>query len=75
MRYIVKQMVLREKLFGTASVNPEETERIINEQAEKGYRLHSFSTVSSGSKGLLGGDRIQVTMVFEKEEGRIRQEP
>lgn len=75
MRYIVKQMVLREKLFGTASVNPEETERMINEQAEKGYRLHSLSTVSSGSKGIFGGDRIQVTMVFEKEDSTFMQEP
>lgn len=39
---------------------------VINEQAEKGYRLHTISTTSSGSKGLLGGDRIQATMVFEK---------
>lgn len=32
----------------------------------KGYRLHTISTTSSGSKGIMGGDRIQATMVFEK---------
>lgn len=46
--------------------NLTELEKIINEQAEKGYRLHTISTTSSGSSGLLGGDRIQATMVFEK---------
>ena len=39
---------------------------INNEQADKGYRLHTISTASSGSTGLLGGDRIQATMVFER---------
>ena len=38
----------------------------INTQATKGYRLHTISTTSSGSKGLLGGDKIQATMVFER---------
>lgn len=37
-----------------------------NEQAAKGYRLHTISTTASGSKGFLGGDKIQATMVFEK---------
>ena len=33
----------------------------------KGYRLHTISTTSSGSKGIIaGGDRIQATLVFEK---------
>ena len=41
---------------------------VLNEQAAKGYRLHTISTTSSGSKGLMGGDRIQATMVFEKLE-------
>ena len=38
----------------------------INKQAEKGYKLHTISTSSSGSKGFLGGDKIQATMVFER---------
>ena len=38
----------------------------INAQAAKGYRLHTISTTSSGSKGFLGGDKIQATMVFER---------
>ena len=40
--------------------------REINKQAAKGYRLHTISTTSSGSKGFLGGDKIQATMVFER---------
>ena len=64
--YVVLQVTLKEKLFGTGSGNLSELEDVINKQAEKGYRLHTFSTASSDSKGLSGGDRIQATMVFEK---------
>ena len=28
--------------------------------------LHTITTSNGGSKGLMGGDRIQATMVFEK---------
>ena len=63
--YIVLQVVLKEKLIGTGSGNLSELEKVINAQAAKGYRLHTITTSSSGSKGLLGGDRIQATMVFE----------
>lgn len=38
----------------------------MNNQAEKGYRLHTITTALLGSKGLFGGDRIQATLVFEK---------
>ena len=43
-----------------------ELEEAINHQAQKGYRLHTITTSNGGSKGLMGGDRIQATMVFEK---------
>lgn len=66
MEYVVLQVVLKEKLIGTGSGNLTELERAINSQAAKGYRLHTISTTSSGSKGFLSGDRIQATMVFEK---------
>jgi len=66
MQYIVIQVVLKEKLIGTGSGNLTQLEGVINQQAAKGYRLHTISTASSGSKGFLGGDRIQATMVFEK---------
>ena len=66
MKYVVLQVILKEKLIGTGSGNLTELEKVINEQASKGYRLHTISTASSGSKGLLGADRIQATMVFEK---------
>jgi hypothetical protein len=42
---------------------------VINNQAKKGYRLHTISTANGGSKGLAGGDRIQAPLVFEKITG------
>lgn len=67
-KYVVLQVTLKEKLIGTSSKNLSELEDIINKQADKGYRLHTISTTSGGSKGLGGGDRIQATMVFERIE-------
>lgn len=66
--YVVLQVTLKEKLIGTSSKNLSELEDVINKQADKGYRLHTISTTSGGSKGLGGGDRIQATMVFERIE-------
>ncbi|TFD26202.1 DUF4177 domain-containing protein [Cryobacterium lyxosi] len=64
--YVVLQVVLKEKLFGTGSGNLTELERSINAQAALGYRLHTITTLASGSKDLGGGDRIQTTLVFER---------
>jgi hypothetical protein len=64
--YVVLQVILKEKLWGTGSGNLTELERAMNAQAAFGYRLHTVTTAASGSKGLGGGDRIQATMVFEK---------
>ena len=66
MQYVVLQVTLKEKFIGTGSKNLTELERVINEQANKGYRLHTISTTSAESTGFLGGDRIQATLVFEK---------
>ena len=66
MSYVVLQVVLKEKFIGSGSGNLTELERAINAQAALGYRLHTITTSSSGSKGMLGGDRIQATLVFEK---------
>lgn len=66
MQYVVLQVVLKEKFIGTGSKNLTELEKLINEQAAKGYKLHTISTAASGSNGVFGGDRIQATMVFEK---------
>lgn len=64
--YVVLQVVLKEKLWGTGSGNLTELEKAINSQAALGYRLHTITTASSGSVGIGGGDRIQATMVFER---------
>ena len=66
MQYVVLQVVLKEKFVGTGSGNLTELEKVINMQASKGYRLHTITTASSGSKGFMGGDRIQATLIFEK---------
>lgn len=67
-KYVVLQVVFVEKLLGTGSGTASLTnlQSEINKQAAKGYRLHTISTTSSGSKGFLGGDKIQATMVFER---------
>ena len=64
--YVVLQVTLKEKFLGTGSGNLTELEAAINAQAAKGYRLHTITTSNGGSKGLMGGDRIQAPMVFEK---------
>ena len=66
LQYVVMQVTLKEKFFGTGSGNLTELENVINAQARKGYRLHTISTANGGSKGFAGGDRIQATLVFEK---------
>lgn len=66
MNYVVLQVTLKEKFIGTSSKNLHELEKVINEQAAKGYRLHTISTASGQSTGFFGGDRIQATMVFER---------
>ncbi len=64
-KYVVLQVTLKEKFIGTGSKNLAQLEKVINDQAAKGYRLHTISTASADSSGFLGGDRIQATMVFE----------
>jgi len=66
LNYVVLQVTLKEKFIGTGSGNLTELENVINQQAAKGYRLHTITTATGGSKGIGGGDRIQATMVFEK---------
>ena len=66
LQYVVLQVTLKEKFWGTGSGNLIELAKVIKEQPNKGYRLHTISTATGGSKGLGGGDRIQATMVFEK---------
>ena len=66
LHYVVLQVTLKEKILGTGSGNLTELENVINKQAQKGYRLHTIATSNGGSKGLIGGDRIQATLVFEK---------
>ena len=63
--YVVLQVTLKEKFFGTGSGNLSELEQVINAQVAKGYKLHTCTTSNGGSKGFGGGDRIQATLIFE----------
>lgn len=54
LHYVVLQVTLKEKFFGTGSGNLTELEDVINKQASKGYRLHTITTANGGSKGLGG---------------------
>lgn len=67
-KYVVLQVVLTERFLGTGSGTTSLTnlQDAINQQAALGYRLHTITTTTSGSKGFLGGDKIQATMVFER---------
>lgn len=65
-KYVVMQVTLKEKMLSTGSKNLGELEKVINEQASKGYKLHTISTTNAHSSGIGGGDRIQATMVFER---------
>lgn len=64
--YIVLQVSLKEKFIGTGSANLDDLQYVLNDYFKKGYRLHTVSTSNGGSKGALGGDRIQATVIFEK---------
>ena len=66
LQYVVLQVTLKEKFLGTGSGNLTALEQVINEQAAKGYRLHTITTAASNSTGFFGGDRIQATLVFER---------
>ena len=68
--YVVLQVTLKEKFFGTGSGNLTDLEEVINAQVAKGYRLHTMSAATGGSKGFGGGDRIQATLVFERLDMR-----
>ena len=65
-QYVVVQTVLKEGLVGTGVRNLSSLEKVINNQAKKGYRLHTATTSSGDSKGPMGGDRMQVILIFEK---------
>jgi hypothetical protein len=69
-KYVVLQVTLKEKLIGTASKNLSELEDVINKQADKGYRLHTISTTSGGSKGL-GCGRLKRTFSLQRRKPQI----
>lgn len=66
MNYVVLQVVLKENNKGTGFKDLSELEDVINEQATKGYRLHSITPSPSPIGGVLGAVYIQFTLVFEE---------
>ena len=53
--YVVMQVTLKEKFWGTGSGNLTDLEEVINAQVAKGYRLHTMATSNGGSKGFFQG--------------------
>ena len=53
MNYVVLQVILKEKLIGSGSGNLTALEKVLNDQAAKGYRLHTISTASSGLSAIV----------------------
>ena len=43
LQYVVLQVTLKEKFLGTGSGNLSALEEVLNEQAAKGYRLHTIT--------------------------------
>ena len=56
MSYVVLQVILKEKFWGTGSGNLTELERAINAQTALGYRLHTI-TATEASRGRQRGPR------------------
>lgn len=63
-QYIVRQLVLPQKVAGSGSADLSELQSAINAQAAKGYRLHSFDTAPV--PGGMNNTHLVATMVFEK---------
>lgn len=68
-RYLVAQVTMTEAFVGKGSKQSSLNllQNTINKIAAKGYRLHSMSTAAVFSKSFLGGDKNQVTLVFERD--------
>lgn len=65
MEYVVLQLRVATKSSGETSKNLPELQKLINDQAAKGYRLHTFETWSMMGYG--GGDDVMATVVFERK--------
>ena len=63
-----RQVVLKEAFFGLSSTNTAEISVIVNEEHDNGYELSQMSTTYMSSKGIGGGDRTLVTMIFLKDK-------
>ncbi|MBR6399790.1 MAG: DUF4177 domain-containing protein [Firmicutes bacterium] len=69
-KYVVLQATIAENAItlGGGVTCLSSLQRIINEQASRGYRLHTISTASVEAKSLGAGvaSQMQATMIFEK---------
>lgn len=67
-KYVVLTTILKQKKMtvGADEKSVEELTEVINQQANKGYKLHTLSSTVMGNVTTLGGTPVQVIMVFEK---------
>jgi hypothetical protein len=65
-RHVVLQGFLKKKRFSSGFREETKLTKVINDQVGLGYRLSETSTASTRGNGFRGGDRLQVTLVFER---------
>ncbi len=68
-KYVILHATLDTKFVGGSLKGAPELEKVINAQAAKGYRLHTFDMVSAAESpagGIKRTGKVQVIMVFEK---------
>ena len=67
-KYIVVQVLEKEKFYDNTISYAETMQNIMNEQAEAGYRLHTVLNSDQVSRNLSldGSIRPKTTMIFEK---------
>ena len=65
-KYKVLHLDMQDRHYFQPVMPMKELEKVINEQAENGYRLHTFSTESGYSSGLDGNVKMKAIMIFEK---------
>ena len=68
LQYVVLQVTLKEKFLGTGSGNLSALEEVLNEQAAKGYRLHTITTASAQSGGFLAEIEFRRRWYLKKSE-------
>lgn len=68
--YVIEQYELKEALKGIKMTDAtlKAVEDKINAKTTEGYHVHTIDFDVAGSKGVLGGDRMLATVVYESDK-------